>query len=71
MAQAETAFTEAERAAISLICGFCFQAPEAHGDSDAGPMTVCPRDDTYPLDELPPWINKARWECWRAGEGGS
>lgn len=24
------------------MCGFCGQAPETHGDSDAGPMSVCP-----------------------------
>ena len=25
-----------------LVCGFCYQPPEDHSDSDAGPMTVCP-----------------------------
>jgi hypothetical protein len=25
-----------------LICGFCGHRPESHGDSDAGPMSVCP-----------------------------
>lgn len=25
-----------------LVCGFCGQAPEDHGDADAGPMSVCP-----------------------------
>lgn len=25
-----------------LVCGFCGGQPEEHGDSDSGPMSVCP-----------------------------
>jgi hypothetical protein len=31
--------------AAAHMCGFCFNPPEKHGDSDAGPMTVCPPKD--------------------------
>ena|SRR5687767_4209551 len=38
----EIAYCQSMRLIDGLVCGFCGQAPEAHGDSGAGPMSVCP-----------------------------
>lgn len=31
-----------QRPEVGVTCGYCGTPPEYHGDSDAGPMTVCP-----------------------------
>jgi hypothetical protein len=33
-----------------LVCSSCWHPPEAHGDSDEGPMSVCPPRDILALE---------------------
>ena len=50
----------------AVICGFCGQVPEAHADSDAGPMSVCPATAPTPADPPAP---EPEWEVFTAGDG--
>ena len=48
------------------LCGYCGQQPEEHGDSDDGPMTVCPlprtrTDGVAMTKEYAPCRLRDRW----------
>lgn len=50
----------------ALVCGFCKRPPEEHGDSDAGPMTVCPSARPLVADHFYP-APVRRFDCSACG----